>query len=252
MRIIYLFPVYLLLSVSLFAQQKHVLNLSYNDLLIKNLSHTYPDQKPETFTKFFQDNSYQKKSVGKALLFSLLIPGAGEYYVGETSYLKFFLGLEIVGWGTLFFNRYYYNSMQKDYMAFASLHAGVDKRNKDDQYWIDIGKYDDIYSYNNKRANQWRIEELYKVNKNNYWRWDSYDNRYIYDYKRLKSVSVKNREVFITVGILLNHLVSAVNAVRLARKHNKNLAQSSFNYELVINMYEPYNQYIGLILSKSF
>lgn len=253
MRIIYLMSVLYLFSVSLYAQEKEFTGFTYNNLLIDDLSDKYiKEKKSISFTEFQQIDSPDKKSVGKAMLFSLLIPGAGEYYVGETFYAKLFLGIEILGWSSIFFNRYYYNSMRKDYMAFATLHAGVNKKNKDDQFWIDIGKYDDIYSYNNKRVNQRRINELYDLNGVNYWRWDSFDNRYTYDLKRLKSVSIKNREIFITVGIVVNHLVSAINAVRLARRHNKNLAQNSFNYGFVINIYEPQNQYMGFTLSKSF
>ena len=102
------------------------------------------------------------------------------------------------------------------------------------------------------RVNQRRIEELYDENDANYWQWDSQDNRFTYDFKRLKSIGIKDREIFITIGILVNHLVSAVNAVRLARRHNKNLAQSSFNYRFVVNTQEPQNKYFGLAFSQSF
>ena len=118
--------------------------------------------------------------------------------------------------------------------------------------WIDVGKHDNIFSYNSTRVNQRRIEELYVESKSNYWYWDSRENRYTYDAKRLKSVSIKDREIFITIGILVNHLVSAVNAVRLARKYNKNLAQSTFNYRFVFDTQKPNNNYLGLLLTKSF
>lgn len=250
-RILYIILCFFIVELS--AQEIDTIKLNYNNLLTENLA--LKEYQPNTnagITDFFQSYNSEKKSVGKALLLSLLIPGAGEYYLGETSYTKLFLGIELAGWGTIFFNRYYYDTLVKDYQSYASLHAGINSTNKDDQYWIDVGKHDNIYSYNNTRVNQRRIEELYDENDINFWRWDSKKNRYTYDAKRLKSVSIKDREIYFTIGILVNHLVSAVNAVRLARRYNKNLAQNSFNYRFVVNAFEPQNKYFGLTLSKSF
>jgi hypothetical protein len=239
-------------TASVFAQDSLRYKFSYNTLLKEKIQDYNDNDQQAILSGYFQNNPDGKKSVAKALFLSLILPGAGEYYVGETGYTKFFLGMEILGWSSIVFNRHYYSSLQKDYMAYARLHAGIDKKNKDDQYWIDVGKHDDIYSYNSTRVNQRRIEELYDENKNNYWQWDSRKNRYTYDAKRLNSVSIKDREIYMTIGILVNHLVSAVNAVRLARRHNKNLAQSSFQYKFVFDTQVPDNNYLGLVLTKSF
>ena len=241
------------ISVAASAQDSLQIKLSYNTLFLEQQLADYENNsKPVNLSAYPQDNSFERKSVGKALFLSLLIPGAGEYYIGETGYTKFFLGMEILGWSAIIFNRHCYNSLQKDYMAYASLHAAIDKSNKDDQFWIDVGKHDNIFSYNSTRVNERRIEELYEENDANYWRWDSKDNRFTYDAKRLKSVNVKDREIFMTIGIVVNHLVSAVNAVRLARRHNKNLAQNALKYHFVFDAQQPDNKYIGLALSKSF
>ena len=242
-----------ILSPTVFAQDSLQLKLPYNNLLTEGILNNSNSQKSVVMVSdYFQNTSPEKKSVAKALFFSLLIPGAGEYYIGETAYTKFFLGMEILGWSSILFNRHYYNSLQKDYIAYASMHAGISTKNKDDQYWIDVGKHNNIYSYNSTRVNQRRIDELYEENQSNYWQWDSKENRFTYDAKRLKSVSVKDREIFMTIGILVNHLVSAVNAVRLAKRHNKNLVQNSFNYNFVIYNQDPGNNYYGIAFSKSF
>jgi len=253
MKIILVTSLIFILSLSVFAQDSLDFRLSYNILLTEKNSNDYQNQNlPTAFSQFFQNNNSEKKSVAKALFLSLLIPGAGEYYIGETGYTKFFFGMELLGWSSIVFNRHYYNTLQKDNMAYARLHADISKKSKDDQYWIDVGKHDNIYNYNSTRVNQRRIDELYKETQANYWQWDSKEKRFTYDAKRLKSVGVKDREIFMTIGILVNHLVSAVNAVRLARRHNKNLAQSTINYRFVFDSQEPDNTYLGFTFSKAF
>ena len=91
-----------ILSVSVFAQDSLQIRLSYNALLAAEISANYKSQdSPVIFSDYFQSNSPEKKSVAKAMFFSLLIPGAGEYYVGETGYTKFFLGMEILAWSSI-------------------------------------------------------------------------------------------------------------------------------------------------------
>ncbi len=173
------------------------------------------------------------KSTGTALLLSLVLPGAGEYYAGETTQARFFLGVEIAAWGALLFNNSYYNSLRSDYEAYAGVHAGVVTSGKDDQFWIDIGKFDDVYAFNEKRLQDRRVERLYDPQQNR-WQWDTRDNRLTYDLKRLKASAIKDRRLIYASAILLNHLVSAVNSIRLTRQHNNRLARKAV-YRLYVD-----------------
>ncbi|MCB0282467.1 MAG: hypothetical protein H6627_10080 [Calditrichae bacterium] len=240
----------LLFSVFANAQQNSV-NLYYNPLRFSEISKA--DVLNDTPDFDITTDESGRKSVGKALLYSLILPGAGEFYVGDASYGKFFLGMEIIVWGSYLFNQHQYSSLKGDYKAYASLHADVSKAGKDAQYWINIGKFDDIYNYNEQRRRDRRVDDIYEeVSGSKYWNWDSRDNRFTYDAKRLKAVSIKNREVYFVTGILVNHLVSAINAVRLARKHNRNLASNPVDYRLVIDTMQPQNAYFGIALSTKF
>jgi hypothetical protein len=201
----------------------------------------------------FQFDQPEKKSVGTALLLSLVLPGAGEYYAGNTSQGKIFFGVEVLAWGSFFLNDYHANSLEKDYMAYARQHASVSSGGKEDgQYWVSIGKFDDIYAYNSRRANERRIDELYDETKANFWQWDSRKNRFTYDEKRLKSVDIKSRDIYFYTAILVNHLVSAINAMRLARKYNKSIAVNSFKYNFVVKPSPVQNNYVGIALSQAF
>jgi hypothetical protein len=212
--------------------------LSYNSLKYKQFS-----------PPILELQKSEKKSVAQAFFYSLLLPGMGEAYVGKYGYTKFFLSVELVGWGFYLANRMRVNSREQDYKNFATQHAGVKNASKDDQYWIDIGKYDNIYEYNEQRRRERDISAIYEENAMNYWRWDNYDNRLFYDGRRIETREIERREVFIIGAVVLNHLVSAINALRLAKAYNRGVEQLSWNFNVNLN---PTFQNFSLSLIKSF
>jgi len=239
---------FLLASVSLQAQDVQVLPFSEGREMLN--SEYSPQTDNELALPFSFDVAAEKKSVGRALLFSLLLPGAGEYYVGEKGHAGFFLGMEVLAWSALLLNDYHFNNLRDNYRTFAAQHADVSRAGKDKQYWINIGKFDDIYAYNEQRLRDRNVDALYTNTEAFYWEWDSRQNRLKYDAKRLDAVNVESREVYIITGILVNHLVSGINAMRLARKHNKALA-SRTEYRFFVDDY--YNAPVwGLRLSHRF
>ncbi|MGD9897963.1 MAG: hypothetical protein AB7T22_02435 [Calditrichaceae bacterium] len=195
----------------------------------------------------------QKKSVGKALFLSLLLPGSGEYYTGHGNSAKFFLGVELLAWGGWLANTLHVNRLEDAYTAYASQHAGVNKNGKDDQYWIDIGKYDNIYDFNEQRRRDRDIDAIYTENDLNYWEWDSGDNRLVFDGKRIRASEIANQDIYYVAAIVLNHMVSGINAMRLARKHNRNIAeQTSWNVRFTSHSYAGNDRFIGFQISTRF
>jgi len=191
----------------------------------------------------------EEKSVSSAFFLSLLLPGLGEAYVGETGYTKVFMSIEAVGWGMFIATDLQVSSRKQDYENFAVQHAGVISSGKDDQYWIDIGKYDNIWEFNEQRRRDRDIDAIYPETSANYWRWDQYANRLKYDEYRIGASQIEERKTFIVGGIILNHLVSAINALRLARAHNREVGQLSWRFDSGIHA-----GFSGLSLgiSKSF
>ena len=185
------------------------------------------------------ENSPQKKSVTKAFFFSLLVPGLGESYVGHSGYTKFFLTVEAAGWGIYLANYWQVAAGMEDYKNYAVQHAGLDRSGKDAQYWINIGKYDTIYEYNEQRRRDRDPGAIYNENTQNFWRWDTYNDRLYYDSKRIQTRELERKQVYIIGGLVLNHLVSAINSLRLARIHNRHAGQIGWNVQVSINPYQP-------------
>ena len=193
------------------------------------------------------------KSVGGALFYSLLIPGAGQFYVGNTSSGALFLGLEAGLWIGLIGNSLYTDHLRNEYKTYAVYHAGVDPLNKGKQYWIDVGKYDDLYAFNEQRLRERHYDQVYDETQENKWQWDSRENRFTYDAKRLQANENSERDVFFWGAIALNHIVSGIHAMVMARRHNESLqSKVSWNLRFESQPYQAKSKYFGVAVSASF
>jgi len=167
-----------------------------------------------------------RKSVGLAALYSFLLPGMGELYAGDYSFGKY---LTIVEGGLvvtlLGFDRYA-NWLQDDARGFAVRHAQVNINGKDDQFFTAIGDFDNIYAYNDEILRE-RNVTLYNPGAGYFWQWDNTANRNIYRDQKIASDERFNDTRFIAAAIAVNHLISIVDAVRTAIRHNKNLSQGN-------------------------
>ncbi len=168
----------------------------------------------------------QEKSAGTALLLSLVLPGSGQLYMGEHTSAALFLSSEALIWLGMFANDAYHDQLVKDYQTYAVQHAQVNPEGKSKQYWTDIGKYDDIYAFNEQRARQRYFEAMYEENQQNYWSWDVHQNRITYDANRLHANEVAARVVYFQAAVVLNHIASGLHALYLARVHNRKVKQA--------------------------
>ena len=168
----------------------------------------------------------EKKSVGMALLYSLLLPGMGELSLGKYDQGKYFTIAEGVLWLTWGSFQWYGNWVQDDARRFAAQHAGVDPGGKSDQYFIDIGNFRSVYAFNDQVLLDRDPQKLYPPNSAFYWNWDADSDREQYRQLRVASDEAYNDSRFVVAAVLVNHVVSAVNAARLAISHNKAAAES--------------------------
>ncbi len=168
-----------------------------------------------------QINSDTTPSRGKAFLLSFLVPGLGEYYAGSNKMAKIFLGTEVALWTTYFGLRMYGNWREDDYKNFAIAHAHINPAGKDHDYFVNIEHFDDIGAYNQKKLQQRNINALYPENKEYSWKWDSKKNRLKYEQLRMSSDRAFSSSVLVIGVVVLNHLISGIDAMRLALKADK-------------------------------
>jgi hypothetical protein len=166
-------------------------------------------------------------SKAKAFFLSFLLPGAGEYYAGSKKMAKIFLGTETLLWSTYFSFRIYGNWKKSDYELYAVSHAGIQPAGKDHKYYVAMENYNSLREYNEAKLRQRNLADLYPEDEQHNWQWDNKDSRRKFGTLRVASDRAYNRSLFVIGGVLINHLISGIDALRLAKKeesrHNQDI-----------------------------
>lgn len=166
-------------------------------------------------------STVSKKSPVMAVVYSLLLPGMGELYADGFSQGRYSLIAEGGLWMTYFSFRQYGAWIQNDSRNFAASHAGAQVNGKDDQYFVNIGNFGDTYEYNEKKLRDRELAKVYDVNAGYAWKWDSDASRKEFRTMRVSSERVLNNSRFVIASIVVNRVISAINAARLTRMFNQ-------------------------------
>ena len=172
----------------------------------------------------FQENTMlpKKKSQALAVVYSLALPGMGELYADGFDNGKYSLTAEATLWLT-YISFYQYGSwMQSDARSLVTVHAGASSGGKDDQFFVNAANFSNVYDYNDKKLRDRALDEVYDPSQGYYWSWDSDANRQRFRALRISSDKVFNNSRFVIGAIIVNHIVSALNAARLVRHFNRN------------------------------
>lgn len=168
--------------------------------------------------------SGSRKNPGLAILFSLLLPGMGELYADRYDNGVYFTIADGVLWGALAGFNIYGNWQEKNYRAFAESNGGVTLAGKESNYFAIISSYLSVDEYNTIQELNREFGKVYDPAKF-YWNWKSNDIRKEYREMWSSSESAFNNVRFAAGALVLNRLISAINAVRLVSAYNKNLEE---------------------------
>ena len=207
-----------------------------------------------------QLNLERTKSPTKAFLYSALVPGSGQLYIGaKRGYLQ--IAAEIGLLTAYFITRSNAQSLREDYRQHVRDHVVPEGPTKFDD-WDPIEDFEHATLFDNWRniyMMEGNGEPLERVGK---WYWE--DRRAFKDEERknhdspLREVALQMRmdandkfqlaKTFLGIA-LLNHVVSAIDARIAAKSYNKK--QSSFGLDLQTTL-SPYDVQSQLVLQKRF
>jgi len=192
-----------------------------------------------------------KKSPALALLFSVILPGAGHFYIDRMDVGKYFLGLDAASWIGLGALNIYGDDVRDESRTFSRQHAGINTLdNKSDDYFTDIGSFDNIYEYNNDKLTRGQYELLYDVNTY-YWNWDDSQNKNIYEAQRKSSERIYNTRIVFGSILITNRIISGISALLLANKENKKSTTLNVQPELLYKKDYSFDG-VRINLSKNF
>lgn len=207
-----LFLLFILLNVCLYSQP--------NEQILKLKSEL--DNIPKIEQAGVPEINNQKKNAGLAILYSILLPGMGELYAGDYSTGKYFTMADIAFWGAFTGMTIYGSNKEDDYKAYAKSIGGVDLKDKDKEYFANIGLYLNINDYNNEKDLNRQFTKVYN-SKTHYWDWLNESNRKEYRSLWKSSENAKNNVRFAVGALVLNRIVSAIFAAKAVSSHNKKI-----------------------------
>ncbi len=163
----------------------------------------------------------QKRQISKtkAIVLTLLLPGAGHLYMGEKGRAEFFLGTEAVAWvGAAAFYTYG-NWKEDDYRNYAVAHAGISPAQDDDEFYKMLSFYDNVHEYNGSGRLYETGRPYYDpTDPNTYWYWDSPDSREEYRVIRNSAESSFRKAVFMIGVAAANRIIAGIDAFRILKK----------------------------------
>jgi len=168
-------------------------------------------------------NADDKKSVVAAIALSLVLPGTGEWYVGNTQSARYHLLAEGGIWVTYASLKLHSQWLKNDAHTFARVHAGASFSGTDGDYDVNIGNYMSFEDYNNAKL-RYREYDLVYTDANYQWQWDTDANRQIFRSQRIKSSEKANNAKYVIGVAVLNRVISAFRAGTLASNYNKSHA----------------------------
>lgn len=197
-------------------------------------------------TPRIEDQTVGYKSPSHAVLYSLLLPGLGEIYVGDSRTKAVgFLAAEVGIWSTFIFYRKLEKWKRDDYIGLAVVYADIDPFGKDDLFYDMVGFYDSRDEYNKESRVYSRANPFYPETPEWDWQWQGEDYRKQYRDLKNDSKAAKRNANFTLGAAALNRAISMIFAWRSARGHNRNLADEFFGFDLEI-LPDSYSNSVGV------
>ena len=173
-----------------------------------------------------------RRSLGRAVLYSALLPGLGERYLGAPRRGWAFMGAEAAVWGTwgTFMTQEWLR--RQNYIEMAEVFAGV-SGDHDDEYWKVVGQFANWLDYNEWLRYQARREygfgtgEYYdyiashEIDEQAGWDWSNTDRRTDYAAKRKASLNAERRATYTLYALLVNRVISLVDTWRIYRSREE-------------------------------
>ena len=194
-----------------------------------------------TFSITFAQGGLKITSKIPPTIKSAILPGWGEYELNKSSRGNFFLTTEIIGIALTTFSFVKSNNITTTYQSIAAEHANVNIDGKNHQFWVDIGNYDSQYDYNDEHLRWREFDNLYPSEANWNWDWDTESKRNEFEDLRIESDRLQLIGKFFIGGIVLNHIISAIDVYYLQNISLKEKVEfSSYinpdNYALVYSI----------------
>jgi len=190
-------------------------------------------------------------SVGKAVGYSLLLPGLGSWYAGNQSQAVVFFAIEAAIWAGFIVSNVQADQRQETYEEYATLFAGVSSTGHSDDYYGLLREYDSWVDYeaelvldariagyggsNNPDLGQEALERYFienRVSDFDEWQWQSIDHKVQFQEMRSSSKNADRRADFMIAAAVANRLVASIFAYITVKGANSTETASTRRYHI--------------------
>jgi len=178
---------------------------------------------------WYQDAAIEPEkdlSMSRAILYSLLLPGLGELYIGNDNRAKTFFIVDGVLWTAFIVFQIQGHRREDSYQQYAQTFAGVASTGHSDDYYSAIGQFgsSDVYESELKKESRLELwpdvgydamERYYlenRVEDFEEWEWSSFDNRVDYRELRSSSTLAYRRSGYFLAAAALNRVIASLFA----------------------------------------
>jgi hypothetical protein len=171
------------------------------------------------------------KSTGRAVLYSLVLPGWGQLYLGEKRNAWTFFATEAAVWTSFFVFEIQGHQRKNGYQEYAQVFAGIQSDSHSDDFWAIITQYNSSKDYEDELKREGRfaifpeggadaLDRYFVENRiGDYepWEWQSAEIRRDYQDRRSASKRAFRRALYAAATGLANRAAAVFFAVRSTR-----------------------------------
>jgi hypothetical protein len=114
------------------------------------------------------------------------------------------------------------SNQEDNYKAYATSNASINTSGKNDDYYSTISQFENIDEYNDQKALERNFNQMYNT-ETFFWKWQSTEDRRTYRSMWSSSEQTNNDLRFVVGAMILNRVVSAINAARLVGAYNNRI-----------------------------
>jgi hypothetical protein len=216
------------------------------DVSVNSQAQARPFEQLENWNQGAFGTASGESSMKRAVLYSLLLPGLGEYYTGHTVRARAFFAIEAAVWTSFIVLRTQGHLREDRYKEFAVQFAGISGTDHSDDFYKTVGVHGSSNDYeaefkSESRPEIWpdvgydALEKYYLENRISdfeEWAWASFDRRIQYREMRSSSRLAYRRSLYMLAAAAANRVASAVSAYQTVKSAKKETGEQTGRYFL--------------------
>jgi len=160
------------------------------------------------------------KLPSRAFLRSLVLPGWGHFYAGESHRARGYMhtGSDLALLGAIFGFNIKANRIEDDFITFVNLNAGVDISSRSRSFRLAVSNFNSLEDHNDYQLRSRNWNRLIDDTPENSWNWSDASDRNRYSDLRSEADKIRSQLPAIAGLMVINRVISGIGAYNRVRK----------------------------------